>query len=119
MGSEDQELSLLFTNDQEIAELNAQYRGKQGPTDVLSFALREADDNSRALELGLLGDVVISLETAKRQAENSGLSLGSEVLRLLIHGLLHLWGYEHEGVSSEVAQQMKKKERELFELVGK
>lgn len=92
--------------DSEIQTLNRQYRGKNQPTDVLSFPL--ADE----LQPSLLGDVVISVETAARQAQRRGHSLREELQTLLIHGILHLLGYDHE-VSRSEAVRMQRKEREV------
>ena len=92
--------------DPEIHRLNRQYRQKDKPTDVLSFPL--ADDLCPAL----LGDVVISVDTATRQAHRRKHSLREEVQILLIHGVLHLLGYDHE-VSRSEAIRMRKKEREI------
>ena len=106
------ELSILLTGDAEISKLNQVYRNKKGPTDVLSFAMHEG--RGAPLPEGLLGDVAISVETAARQAEEDGSPLADELLRLLIHGVLHLCGFEHEGVSARKAAQMKKAERQYF-----
>jgi rRNA maturation RNase YbeY len=92
--------------DLEIHALNRQYRTKDKPTDVLSFPLADA------LQPSLLGDVVISIETAARQAQRRGHSLGEELQTLLIHGVLHLLGYDHE-VSRSEAIRMHRKEREV------
>ena len=92
--------------DQEIHTLNRQYRHKDKPTDVLSFPL--ADE----VQPSLLGDVVISIETAARQARRRRHSLREEVQILLIHGILHLLGYDHE-VSRGEAIRMHRKEREI------
>jgi probable rRNA maturation factor len=100
------ELSLALVTDPEICALNRQYRGKDKPTDVLSFPL--ADE----LQPSLLGDVVISVETAARQAQRQGHSLREELQTLLIHGILHLLGYDHE-VSRREAMRMRRKEREV------
>ena len=78
-----------------MAGLNQQYRGKRGPTDVLSFPQYSAEE-LRQLEPELLGDVVISVETAARQAARARISLWEEMTRLLIHGILHLLGFDHE-----------------------
>ncbi|MGH7897118.1 MAG: rRNA maturation RNase YbeY [Candidatus Binatia bacterium] len=103
------ELSIRLVRDPEIHALNRDWRGKDRPTDVLSFSLREGKfgDVSRAL-----GDVVISLETAARQAAECRRSLADEVDRLLVHGILHLAGYDHE-VSPREERRMRRKEREL------
>lgn len=104
------ELSLALVTDHEIRSLNRQYRGKDKPTDVLSFPL--ADE----LHPFLLGDVVISVETAARQAQRRGHSLREELQILLIHGILHLLGYDHE-VSRSEAIRMHRKEREIGALL--
>ncbi|HKA53396.1 MAG TPA: rRNA maturation RNase YbeY [Candidatus Binatia bacterium] len=100
------ELSLALVTDPEIHALNHRYRGKDKPTDVLSFPLADA------LQPSLLGDVVISIETAARQARRRGHSLREELQTLLIHGILHLLGYDHE-VSRSEAARMRRKEREV------
>lgn len=104
------ELSLALVTDPQIHDLNQRYRGKDKPTDVLSFPL--ADD----LQPWLLGDVVISVETAARQAQRRGHTLPDELQTLLIHGILHLLGYDHE-VSRREAIRMRRKEREVKTLL--
>jgi probable rRNA maturation factor len=106
LGQTQAELSLALVTDPEIHTLNRQYRGKDKPTDVLSFPL--ADE----LQPFLLGDVVISVETAARQAQRRDHSLREELQTLLIHGILHLLGYDHE-VSRPEAVRMRRKEREV------
>jgi len=114
LGFATSELSLSLVRDIEIRRLNRAYRGKDWPTDVLSFSLREGEFGvvSRAL-----GDVVISLETAKRQARENGLTLGEEVNRLLVHGILHLAGYDHE-ISPREERRMKRREREMLRRIS-
>lgn len=97
--------------DPEIHSLNRQYRAKDKTTDVLSFPL--ADEVCP----NLLGDVVISVDTATRQARRRGHSLREETQTLLIHGMLHLLGYDHE-VSRSEAIRMRKKEREIKAILG-
>ena len=92
--------------DQTIHELNRQYRHKDRPTDVLAFPL--ADEHCPTL----LGDVVISMDTARRQARQRKRAFADELRTLLIHGILHLLGYDHE-VSDSEAVRMRRKEREL------
>lgn len=87
------ELSVLLCDDASIHELNRDYRKKNRPTDVLAFAMREGEGG--ALHPSLLGDVVISVETARRQAQEHGRTIAAEVTFLLAHGLLHLLGYDH------------------------
>lgn len=94
IGAEGAELSVMLTNDAQIRELNAKHRKKPKPTDVLSFPMdAEGDGPSRVTRL--LGDVVISLETAARQAQKRRHELISEVTHLLAHGILHLVGHDH------------------------
>jgi probable rRNA maturation factor len=95
------ELSVLFTSDAEIRKLNHLFRQKDKPTDVLSFSQQEGVHGG-----SVLGDLVISLDTAKRQAKEYGVTLNQEVLRLIVHGLLHLYGYDHENVSKQRASDM-------------
>ena len=108
----DCELSLLLTDDVKIQELNRTYRDLDKATDVLSFpqdedAVNEAGDT-------LLGDVVISVETAARQAKEHHLSFNEELILLAIHGILHLLGYDHER-SPQDARIMQDKTQVVFE----
>jgi len=109
------EISILFIGDQGIRELNDQFRGIDRPTDVLSFPqiLEDELDIPGAL---VLGDVAISLETAHSQSEEHGLSLEEELTLLLIHGILHLLGYDHE-ISDQEEEKMRSKTRELFSMI--
>ncbi len=91
------ELSIVLTDDAAVRELNRTYRGVDETTDVLSFA--QSEGSAFALPEGEaphLGDVIISLDTARRQAAEYGLALQDEVSHLLVHGVLHLLGYDHE-----------------------
>lgn len=114
LGCEERELSILVTDDREIQQLNNDYRGKDKPTDVLSFSLDEGEFS--LYSQGHLGDIVISQETAVRQALEYEVSLMEEMQRLLIHGLLHLLGYDHENVPEEEVKRMEAKEEELRRL---
>lgn len=105
----DAELSVLLCSDAVIHALNREWRGRDRPTDVLSFAQSEGEG---ARPAGLLGDVVISVDTARRQAAERGATLGRETDRLLVHGVLHLLGYDHE-VSPAEARRMQRRERAL------
>lgn len=91
--SEPFEISVWLTTDAEIATLNARYRGVDQPTDVLSFPLAE---EGWQLPHRLLGEVVISVEMAARQAEPNGHDLATEILMLCLHGALHLFGYDDQ-----------------------
>lgn len=92
-GEPSSSLSLTLVDDAAIRELNRDHRGKDKATDVLSFSLVE---NGSASAERLLGDVVISIETARRQASEYDASLQDELYRLLIHGILHVLGHDHE-----------------------
>ena len=106
----DAELSIALVDDTEVRRLNATYRKVDTPTDVLAFAMREGEE---PLHPELLGDVVISLDTAVRQAAARRVPLADEVRLLLAHGLLHLLGYDHERSPAE-ARQMFAKQRALL-----
>lgn len=98
------EVSLSLVPDGEMRELNRRFRGKDKPTDVLSFPLQEGRRH--------LGDVVISLDTARRQADEGGWPLSVELRRLLAHGLLHCAGHDHEAPAD--ARRMQRAERRLL-----
>lgn len=110
----DAELSLLLVSDAVMRQLNRDWRGTDRPTDVLSFAQGEGPGGAPS---GLLGDVVISIDTARRQAAERAATLGSELDRLLIHGVLHLLGYDHERSPAE-ARRMQRRERALARRLG-
>ena len=118
--ADDAEVSVLFVGDERMRELNARYRGVDRATDVLAFAMREAsapgptDGVSDAERL--LGDVVVSLETARRQASSRGHSMRREIAVLLVHGTLHLLGYDHPGGRSggAAARRMRLAEAECL-----
>lgn len=93
------ELTLSLVDDDEIQTLNREYRGQDQPTDVLSFSLREGE--GLKLPSLLLGDVVISIETALRQADAAGHLLADELFHLAVHGLAHLCGYDHATLREE------------------
>jgi probable rRNA maturation factor len=111
----DAELSVALVDDAEIHRLNAAYRRVDRPTDVLAFAMREGDGG--ALHPALLGDVVISLDTAARQAAARRVPAAVEVRLLLTHGLLHLLGYDHER-SPDEARRMFRRQRQLLRLLA-
>jgi rRNA maturation RNase YbeY len=108
------ELSLFFTDDKRIAELNQKYLKRQGPTNVLAFPMLPGSPPH--LLSGMLGDVVISVDTAVSESWELGEPLQRTVDRLLIHGILHLLGYDHEG-SSKQALRMRKEENRLMALM--
>ena len=116
----DTELSVTFTDNEGIRAINAEYRGIDAPTDVLSFPLTDyegvdfpvADEPS-----GCLGDIVISLERAKEQADEFGHSLDREIAFLTVHSMLHLLGYDHVNSDEEDAE-MRRRQREILETMG-
>ena len=108
------ELSLLLVSDGEMRRLNRRWRGRDRPTDVLAFAQAEGPGGAPD---GMLGDVVISVDTARRQAAERGETLGREAERLLVHGVLHLLGYDHERSTAE-ARRMQRRERALARVLG-
>ncbi len=114
LGHARSELSLTLTDDDGIAELNAQYRGKPRPTDVLSFSLFEGDHADHRGKL--LGDVVIGVEQAARQARAAHRGLDRELAVLTIHGVLHLLGHDHE--EDDEARRMQAEERRLRRELG-
>ena len=107
------ELSIKLVDDAEMAELNAAWRGQSRPTDVLSFSLLEGDHSGFRGEL--LGDVVISVETAARQARQRHRSLDEVATRLLIHGVPHLLGHDHAQAGE--TRQMRAEERRVWRAV--
>lgn len=109
------EVSVSFVDDDAIAELNSAYRGKVGPTDVLSFECDSVDDGFPAAGDGQayqLGDVVIAPDVAARQCAGFGSTFAEEMELLLVHGLLHLCGYDH--MDDAEAEAMEARERELL-----
>lgn len=105
---------MLFVNDRKMRELNLQYRGKDKTTDVLSFPQIEQFKQFNQFEQStFLGDIVINLHQAKRQSKEHGFTFYAEIAWLLIHGLLHLLGYDHEKSAYE-ARKMRRLEEELL-----
>ncbi len=107
-------LCVLLVNDSRIREFNKVYRGIDRTTDILSFSMKEG--LSIGVDSAMLGDIVISLPAAKRQSFKCKKDIYSVLTELLIHGILHLLGYDHE-TSTYQAKKMKKKEKEIFERI--
>jgi len=107
------EISILLAGDGRMRKLNRLYRGKDRTTDVLSFPQVAGGGRYDAFPCPL-GDIVISLPQARRQAKEHGATFYEELARLLIHGLLHLLGYDHEKNAYQ-ARKMRKLEQELFD----
>lgn len=110
----DGELSILILDDLEIAKLNKKYLDRSGPTNVIAFPMHEGPFGR--MQPVLLGDVVISLDTAATEAQDAGISLERRFDQLLIHGILHLFGFDHEK-TSEQAKAMRIKEEQLLKLL--
>ena len=113
---EDIDVDLFFVDNEAIREMNLEYRDKDSATDVLSFPMYEPDEEIDDEEEVLLGDIVISLERAQEQCEEYGHSLEREVMYLLVHGLLHLAGYDH--MEEEDKKVMRAQEEKLLAQIG-
>ena len=110
------ELSVLLLDNKGIRAVNKKYLNRNRPTNVISFSLTEGEFGN--INPHVLGDVVISVEKALEQAETRGTSLEEELTFLLIHGVLHLVGYDHEGKRDE-RSKMEEKEKEVYRFVTK
>jgi len=105
LGKSESSVTIAFVSDSKIRTLNKTFRGIDKPTDVLSFPAEEKNE---------LGDIAISVETARRQAKENGLTLTGEIAQLILHGLLHLSGYDHETDNG----QMNREELRLRKKLG-
>ncbi len=118
VGESRSELSLELIGDRRMRRLNREYRKKDRPTDVLAFPIREAVMPHGVRPVTpMLGDIVISLPTAVRQAKEAGRSIDDELTMLLVHGVLHLCGYDHERNPREAAR-MARRERALLHRIS-
>ena len=115
MGCPDSEISILIVDDTRIQELNRDYLQRDNATNVISFSMLEGEGAD--LNPQLLGDVVISADTAARDASEADTPFENELYFLLLHGILHLLGYDHERGTAEDAERMEAKEIELFALI--
>ena len=111
LGCQEQELSVVFGDDRLLQDLNRDYRDKDRPTNVLAFPQSPID--AVAPSADLLGDVVVSLPTAQREAQDLEQPLEARVVYLLVHGLLHLLGYDHEPSDAD-RQRMEALEQEIL-----
>ena len=115
------EVSVTFTDNEGIHALNRQYRGVDRPTDVLSFPLFDYEGTSEEPPvdewIGILGDIVLSLEQAEKQAEEFGHSFEREVAFLCVHSMLHLLGYDHE-TGEEDEREMRAKQTKIMSALG-
>ena len=113
------ELSVVLTSDEEVRSLNAEWRGKDKPTNVLSFPQAEADDLDDVEQPGpelMLGDIVLARETCIREAEDKALPLPAHAAHLLVHGTLHLLGYDHG--DDQAAEDMEAREVRALARLG-
>ena len=110
----DAELSVLIVDDPQIATLNQKYLHRSGPTNVIAFPMHT--DVFPNINPGLLGDVVISIETAAREGERIGIGMEERIVQLLVHGILHLIGYDHEKSEAQT-EQMAQKENEVLRMI--
>jgi len=111
LGCDAHEISIVMTDNDQVQQLNKTYRGIDKPTNVLAFPMQEGQFAD--ITPGLLGDVVISCETAQQEADKANISLDERMSQLLIHGILHLMGFDHEASPSD-ARKMEDKSLELL-----
>ena len=110
------QLSVVVTGDDQIRDLNRQFAGEDHATDVLSFSLREGEQFVSPDETDRLGEVIVSFETAERQAGEAGHQVEDEIAHLLVHGVLHLLGYNHIDPPDET--KMRSRERSILSELG-
>jgi len=108
----DGELSIVINDDDQIQAINKQYLNKDRPTNVISFAMQEGQFSQ--FSGNMLGDVIISIETAQKEADDAGIPFEQRFFDLLIHGILHIFGYDHERSEDEL--KMNEKAKELLKL---
>jgi probable rRNA maturation factor len=111
----DKEVGLLLVDDNQIQKINNDYLHRNCPTNVISFSMTEGEFGN--INPQILGDIVISVETASRDASKSQIDLLDELDFLIIHGVLHLLGYNHEAASAEKTREMNARQQELFFLL--
>ncbi len=117
LGYPDSELSVVITGDLGIRRVNRDYLGKDRPTNVISFAMGEGEFGG--INPDILGDVIISADTAAREAQEGEVTFWSRLCFLLLHGILHITGYDHERSGEAEARRMEAREREIFALLGR
>jgi probable rRNA maturation factor len=116
LGIGERELSLMFVDDEEMRTINRDYLRRDRPTNVIAFSLSEGSFGEVNPEM--LGDVVISVETAGREANAAGIPVGDAILNLVLHGILHLAGYDHEKTAGRARIMSAVQEVLFFELRG-
>jgi len=112
----DGELSILIVDDSQIEALNKEYLNRSGPTNVIAFPMREGEFLN--ISPHLIGDVVISVETAEKEGRMAGINMEKRFTQLLVHGILHLFGYDHEK-TEHGSLLMEKKSDELLKMIEK
>jgi probable rRNA maturation factor len=112
----DGELSIVFVGDEEIADLNQTYLQRSGPTNVIAFPMQEGEFSEVTPDL--IGDVVISLDTCRRESEAAAMPYEERLAQLLIHGILHLFGYDHVANEAEAARMAAKSDALMTLLKG-
>jgi rRNA maturation RNase YbeY len=110
LGFQNKDLSLLFVDNKKIATVNKKFFGKENPTNVISFSYMDG------LPGEVLGDIIISVEKAEEEARNSGTYFNERLFALIVHGLAHVMGYDHEKDSRE-KRKMKYREKKLMDFV--
>ncbi len=118
LGRPEGELSILITDDGNIAAINRDYFNRPWPTNVISFSMLEGEFADVNPEAKMLGDIVISMETAEREAVEADMPVEENIVRLLVHGLLHIFGYDHEAPDAD-AERMARKSEQLMEMLKK
>jgi probable rRNA maturation factor len=114
LDSPDSELSVVFVDDADISLLNRQYLNREGPTNVIAFPMQEGEYSG--INPNLAGDVVISVDTAERESGDAQMEIEERLDQLLVHGILHLFGYDHEHNDAE-AMVMENKAVELMNII--
>jgi len=117
LGSPDGELSILLTDDAGIESINREYFNRPRPTNVISFSMVEGEFSDVNPEASMLGDIVVSVETAVREAREAGIPEWERIAELLVHGLLHIVGYDHEAPDADTAA-MEARSARLMEMLG-
>jgi probable rRNA maturation factor len=112
----DKEISLSFVDDENIKQLNKQYLGRDKATNVISFSLQEGEYSD--INPQIMGDIIVSVETAQRDAIKGNLTVTQEFEFLIIHGILHLLGYNHENTTKKETNKMRQKEKDLFNAIN-
>ncbi|MGP8154877.1 MAG: rRNA maturation RNase YbeY [Smithella sp.] len=112
----DKEISISFVDDENIKQLNKQYLGRNRDTNVLSFSLQEGECSD--INPQILGDIIISAQTAQRDAIKGKLTIEQEIDFLIIHGILQLLGYNHENTTIKETNKMRQKEKKLFDKIN-